>query len=159
MTNLATTLNALFTRDLRRLSQEIDAYTDETMLWQIAPGISNSAGNLCLHLLGNLNTYIGNELGKTGYVRDREREFSSKNVPKSILLAGIEAVTRVINEALSSLTDTQLSEPYPVEVLGYPMTIHYFLTHLSGHLNYHLGQIDYHRRLLTDGWRVTFVNQ
>ena len=48
-----------FNRDLKRLHKEIEAYTDEAVLWQKAEGISNPAGNLCLHLVGNLNEYIG----------------------------------------------------------------------------------------------------
>lgn len=153
------TFIALFTRDLNRLTREIDAYTDETVLWQTALGINNSAGNLCLHLLGNLNTYIGSTLGQSGYVRNREFEFSAKNVPKTVLLAGIDTLQQVLKTTLASMTDTQLSDPYPAQVLGYPMTVHYFLTHLNGHLNYHLSQINYHRRLLTSGQRVDFVNR
>lgn len=144
------TFVALFARDLKRLTNEIDGYADETLLWQTAPGITNSAGNLCLHLLGNLNYYVGTMLGQTGYVRDRDHEFAAKGIPKAELLAGIAALELLINKALLAITDAQLGEPYPIEVLGYPMTNHYFLTHLSGHLTYHLGQINYHRRLLAD---------
>ena len=158
MTTLPDTFATLLARDLNRLAQEINAYTDETLLWETAPGISNSAGNLCLHLLGNLNSYIGVELGQTAYVRDRNLEFSARDVPRIELLARISATRDVVTRALSAMNDTQLSAAYPADVLGYPMTVHYFLTHLVGHLNYHLGQIDYHRRLLTAGQRVDFVN-
>ncbi|CCH52134.1 hypothetical protein BN8_01108 [Fibrisoma limi BUZ 3] len=154
---LAKTFDILFARDLKRLLQQIEAYPDEAILWEVAPGISNSAGNLCLHLIGNLNTYIGKQLGGTNYVRDRDAEFSTKHVPRAELLAGLTTTSEVVSRTLSALPDDSFNEPYPEEVLGYPMTIHYFLTHLSGHLNYHLGQIDYHRRLLTKGQRVTYV--
>lgn len=155
---LTNTFKVLFTRDLKRLSQQIDSYQDEDKLWEIAPGISNSAGNLCLHLIGNLNTYIGLHLGGTGYIRDRAAEFSVKYVARTELLASLDQTSIMINEALSTLSDSQLENLYPADVLGYPMTIHYFLVHLSGHLNYHLGQIDYHRRLLTKGERVSYQN-
>ncbi len=151
-------LATLFHRDLTRLHQEIEAYPDEASLWQVAPGISNSAGNLVLHLVGNLSTYLGATLGQTGYVRDRDAEFSLKNVPKSALLSQVEAVQNVVDQVLRSLPADQLESPYPGDVLGYPMTTAHFLLHLHGHLNYHLGQIDYHRRLLTAGKRVEFVN-
>ena len=151
-------LATLFRRDLTRLHQEIEAYPDEASLWQVAPGISNSAGNLVLHLVGNLSTYLGATLGQTGYVRDRDAEFSLKNVPKSALLSQVEAVQNVVDQVLQSLPADQLERPYPGDVLGYPMTTAHFLLHLHGHLNYHLGQIDYHRRLLTAGKRVEFVN-
>ena len=153
---LTNTLITLFARNLSRLMQQIDAYDAEQKLWEVAPGISNSAGNLCLHLIGNLNAYIGATLGKTGYVRDRSAEFSAKHIPKAELLADLTSTKAMINATLSAIPDDQLSKLYPDEVLGYPMTIHYFLVHLSGHLNYHLGQIDYHRRLLTGAQRVTY---
>jgi uncharacterized damage-inducible protein DinB len=151
-------LTALFERDLKRLSQEIAAYDPETGLWEVAEGIRNSAGNLCLHLMGNLNFFIGTTLGQTGYVRNREAEFSLKNVPQSQLLQQIDATSRVVDEVIASLTADQLRANYPAEVLGYPMTTLYFLMHLHSHLTYHLGQIDYHRRLLTKGQAIQFVN-
>lgn len=150
------TFSTLFDRDLRRLTQQIDAYDDERTLWDVAPGISNSAGNLCLHLIGNLNQYIGATLGHTGYGRNRPAEFSVKHVPKADLLADLAQTRAMLRVTLSSLTDDQLHDPYPHDELGYPMTIHYFLVHLSGHLTYHLGQIDYHRRLLTQGQTIPY---
>ena len=76
---LIETLKTIFSRDLLKLKTEIELYKKEEKLWCTDKNISNSAGNLCLHLVGNLNTYIGNEIGKTGYVRNRELEFSQKN--------------------------------------------------------------------------------
>ncbi len=73
-------LSNIFVRDLNRLRNEIEQYKTEPNLWIVDSGISNSAGNLCLHLIGNLNTYIGAELGKSGYVRNRELEFSDKDI-------------------------------------------------------------------------------
>ena len=156
---LIETFSILFGRDVSRLSQQINAYADEDTLWAVVPGIHNSAGNLCLHLIGNLNSYIGATLGGTGYVRDRAAEFSTNGVPKRVLLARLDQTKAMINNTLSSafMPDSRLSDFYPDEVLGYPMTIHYFLTHLSGHLTYHLGQIDYHRRLLTNGSAIPYV--
>ncbi|MEP7144328.1 MAG: DinB family protein [Ferruginibacter sp.] len=142
-------IEQLFARDLQKLTKEIEAYEDESVIWQTINGINNSAGNLCLHLLGNLNTYIGSTLGNTGYIRNREQEFSLKNIPKSHLLEEIGKVKIIIENTINSLTDDQLSKNYPDDILGYPMSTHQFLIHLIGHLNYHLGQINYHRRILT----------
>ena len=141
-------LTTLFDRDLERLKQEIEAYQDEQALWRIAPGIHNSAGNLCLHLLGNLNTYIGAELGRIGYVRNRDLEFSAKDVPRADLLAGIDATRRIVAAALTSLPPEQLARDYPLLVFEAPTSLAYLLVHLTTHLTYHLGQINYHRRLL-----------
>ena len=141
----------LFERDIQRLYNEIQSYTNEQALWVLPPmTIHNSAGNLALHLSGNLNHFIGATLGNTGYVRDRDSEFSTKDVPKAELLLTIENVKSVVITTLEGLNDEQLNEDYPFEPLGYRMTTAYFLIHLSGHLNYHLGQINYHRRLLKD---------
>jgi uncharacterized damage-inducible protein DinB len=142
-------IHQLLTRDLDKLKREIEAYEEEALLWEISEGIANSAGNLCLHLLGNLNTYVGSMLGNTGYIRNRPAEFSQKNVPRAILLEEIDKLGIIINQALLSLPDQALKDTYPDQVLGVPMSTAHFLGHLAGHLNYHLGQINYHRRILT----------
>ena len=150
---VVTVLQTLFDRDLVKLAQEIDAYHDERVIWHKAPGIHNSAGNLCLHLLGNLNTYIGAELGRTGYVRDRDWEFAAPYVPRAELLAGIAATRRVVAAALTALPETQLATEYPRLVWEAPTSLGYLLQHLTTHLAYHLGQINYYRRLLDAGAR------
>ena len=145
---LIETLQTLFKRDLERLSQEIGLYQNEANIWITDGNISNSAGNLCLHLVGNLNTYIGGELGKTGYIRDRDLEFSQKNVPQAELIQMVENTRKVVEEALSEVTPDQLEAEYPLEVFAGKMSTQFFLVHLVAHLSYHLGQINYHRRLL-----------
>jgi uncharacterized damage-inducible protein DinB len=145
---LVQTLRTLFQRELVKLKGEIIAYQDETRLWVIDKGISNSAGNLSLHLIGNLNTYIGKELGGTNYVRNREMEFSQKNIPRTELLQKIDDTMLVVDNALDKITSRQLDEEYPAPVFDYKMTTCFFLVHLIAHLSYHIGQINYHRRLL-----------
>jgi uncharacterized damage-inducible protein DinB len=141
-------LKPLFARDLQRLKTEIAAYTNEALLWHTEKGIANSAGNLCLHLIGNLNTYLGAVLGNTGYVRQRELEFSLKDVPRAELLAKLDATAKVVNEVLDKLKPADLEKEYPMQVFEQPLTTAQFLAHLTTHLAYHLGQINYHRRLL-----------
>ena len=145
---LIETLQSLFTRDLNKLKSEIESYQNESQIWTIDKNISNSEGNLCLHLIGNLNTYIGAEIGKTGYIRNRELEFSLKDVPRSELISKIENTLLVVNNALDTLTETDLEAIYPLVVFEKEMPTGFFLVHLSTHLAYHLGQINYHRRLL-----------
>ncbi|MDQ6531687.1 DinB family protein [Flavobacterium sp. LHD-85] len=142
------TLKTLFNRDLDKLKFEIESYEFEKQIWAIDKNISNSAGNLCLHLIGNLNTYIGAEIGKTGYVRNRPLEFSLKDIPKSELIQKIEDTISVVNNALDNLTEADLEATYPQIVFEKEMSTGFFLIHLSTHLAYHLGQINYHRRLL-----------
>ncbi len=145
---LQTTLYRLFERDLTRLKVELNLYSDEQIIWQTTGQISNTAGNLTLHLLGNLNTYIGAVLGGTEYVRDRPAEFSLKNIPRESLLEQIDALLIVLKTTLSELPDTVLEEEYPLLVFEEKTSTEYFLVHLTTHLAYHLGQINYHRRLL-----------
>ncbi len=145
---LIETLKSLFNRDLLKLKSEIGLYQDEKNLWLTDKAIANSSGNLCLHLVGNLNTYIGKEIGKTHYVRNRELEFSLKDVPRTELLQKIDDTIQVVQNALNKMKAEDLSKEYPMLVFEKKTTTEYFLVHLIAHLGYHLGQINYHRRLL-----------
>ncbi|MNQ17855.1 hypothetical protein D3C85_308850 [compost metagenome] len=145
---LTETLKSLFNRDLNKLKVEIESYQNENQIWAIDKNISNSAGNLCLHLIGNINNFIGTELGNTGYVRNRPLEFSLKDIPRSEIISKIDETILVVNTTLDSLSETDLKAIYPQIVFEKEMTTEFFLVHLSTHLAYHLGQINYHRRLL-----------
>jgi len=138
----------IFERDLNKLITEINLYHDDNSLWVIKEGISNSAGNLCLHLTGNLNHFIGAVLGNSGYIREREKEFSSKNIARKDFISCIENTITVIKNSLTDLPSADLEKNFPVEVFGKPLTTGFLLLHLTTHLTYHLGQINYHRRLL-----------
>ena len=142
------TLQKIFKRDLEKLKQEIASYRDESNLWKIDKSIANSSGNLCLHLVGNLNAYIGAEIGKTGYVRNRDLEFSLKNIPQAQLVKMIEDTIVVVEDGLSKLNENDLEREYPLLVFKEKTSTGYFLIHLAAHLGYHLGQVNYHRRLL-----------
>lgn len=141
-------IQSLFIRDLNKLRTEIDAYSDEKNIWKTDKNISNSAGNLCLHLVGNLSHFVGAILGKSDYVRTRELEFSLKDAPRAELIQQIESTIEIVKSSLGRLSAEELIKEYPLEPFGYPMTTEYFLIHLFGHLSYHVGQINYHRRLL-----------
>ena len=142
------TLQKIFKRDLEKLKQEITSYRDENNLWVVDKSITNSAGNLCLHLVGNLNTYIGAEIGKTGYVRDRDREFSQKNIPQDELVKMIGDTITVVENGINKLKEEDLEKEYPLLIFKEKTSTGYFLIHLAVHLGYHLGQVNYHRRLL-----------
>lgn len=143
-------LSELFKRDLQVLKSEIEAYSLEGKLWSVDKGISNSAGNLCLHIIGNLNHFIGAILGDSGYIRKRDLEFSLKDVPRAKLLEQIDATVYVVERTLKQLTASDLEKEYKKSVFAQAMTTEYFLIHLAMHLAYHLGQINYHRRILDD---------
>ncbi|MBP8239382.1 MAG: DUF1572 family protein [Saprospiraceae bacterium] len=145
---LLSTLQEIFFRDINRLKSEIELYQNEADIWRIEKHISNSAGNLCLHLIGNLNAFIGAALGNTNYVRNRALEFSEKGVPRTELLNKIDETILVVNQSLQQLSEDDLKKDFPVLVFEEKTTTEFFLVHLATHLTYHLGQINYHRRLL-----------
>lgn len=141
-------LKKLFERDLEKLEQEVKAYSDSINLWRPLPGTLNPAGNLCLHICGNLRHFIGAVLGTSGYIRERSTEFTQNGLPPEDLVLLIRNTGNEIMPVLSELTNEKLNEPYPLLVFGKPMSTGYFLMHLYGHFNYHLGQINYHRRFV-----------
>ncbi len=145
---LKAALLEIFERDLNKLKDEINLYKDEESLWTITGEVSNSGGNLCLHLIGNLNHFIGALLSNSGFVRERESEFSSKNVSREELSENIEKTIKTVVESLAKLSDEDFDKDFPIEKHGTAQKIDYMLLHLLTHLNYHLGQINYHRRLL-----------
>jgi len=144
---LIETFKFLFNRDLLKLKQEIESYNNQSKLWYVEKGISNSAGNLCLHLIGNLNHFIGATIGNTGYVRNLELEFSQKNIPADELVNRINDTVVVIENALGKLSDDILNEDFPLLYNNEKVSTMLMLTHLLTHLDYHLGQINYYRRL------------
>ena len=141
-------ISKLIVRDLAKLQEEIQLYKNEAVIWKTDKQITNSAGNLALHLVGNLITYIGKELGQTGYVRNRDLEFSQKNVPRTVLVRMIAETSEVVISTLKNFDESKLSSDFPVVVFKEKTSTGYMLMHLTSHLAYHLGQVNYHRRLL-----------
>ena len=137
-----------FERDLLKLKEEINGYKNEADLWVVKNEISNSAGNLCLHLIGNLKHFIGATLGNTGYVRTRDLEFSSKNVPLQRLNEEIDLVLTVVKDTLGKLPAADYEKDFPLLMQNQTVSTGQMLLHLLTHLSYHLGQINYHRRLI-----------
>jgi hypothetical protein len=141
-------LNRLFQRDLDKLKLELELYQNEANLWKVQGEITNSAGNLTMHLLGNLKYFIGNDLGGIIYHRNREREFGAKGEPREGLRTEILEVKEILENTLLKIHPKRLEDMSLHVFFGQPMTIGFFLIHLYGHFNYHLGQINYHRRIL-----------
>src|SRR5437763_1980644 len=144
---LIETLMEVYERDLGKLREEISLYKNEESLWLVKGEIKNTAGNLCLHLVGNLNHFIGAALGKTAYKRDRDSEFALKNILQAELIKKVDDTTARVKNTLSKLSDEDFNKEYPLEFLGKKRTTGYLLVYLLSHFNYHLGQINYHRRL------------
>ncbi len=154
----ATDLAGLFRRDLTRLVQELNAFPGEETLWQVLPPIANPAGNLALHIEGNLREYVGRQLGKVPYSRQRDLEFSTQALGKENLIQRIEAVIELVPRVVSGLSGAELDAIYPEKVYSAPCATAQLLFSLYGHLSYHLGQIDYLRRILTKAAAIEFVS-
>lgn len=147
--SMTTDLTPLFRRDLTRLGQQLEAFSDDGALWETRPGVTNAAGNLALHIEGNLREYVGRQLGQRPYNRNRDLEFSSRGVSKDELVGRIADLKASIPVVIEGLTSEQIEKEYPELVLGVAISTGEFLIHLYGHLNWHLGQIDYLRRVIT----------
>ena len=144
-------LAALFRRDLAKFAKQIESFPTDELLWQTLPGVINPAGNLALHIEGNLSEFVGRQLGGLPYQRNRDLEFSSKEGTRADLSARLTKLSESIPAVIAGLTADQLEKEYPQLVLDRPMSSGEFLIHLYGHLNWHLGQVDYLRRLLIKG--------
>ncbi|MDR3680268.1 MAG: DUF1572 family protein [Flavipsychrobacter sp.] len=138
----------LYERDLLKFKEEISSFKNEDHIWEVKPGVTNSAGNLALHLLGNLNHFIGAQVANTGYIRQRDLEFAPESrVSQEMLIAEIEKAITVVTLALKGLSQEELNKLYPLEMFGKHST-QYYLIFFHSHLTYHLGQINYLRRIL-----------
>jgi len=144
----STELASLFSRDLNRLRKQIDSFPNDEALWQTLPGVINPAGNLALHIEGNLREYVGRQLGQVPYSRTRDLEFSLKGLSRDEVGSRLEELSQTIPSIIERLSQDQMEMEYPQVVLDAAMTTQQFLFHLYGHLNWHLGQMDYLRRVL-----------
>lgn len=136
-------------RELHSLRLELEAYPDEQLLWSLPPGCPNSAGTLALHLAGNLRHYIGAHLGGNGYVRNRDKEFAARNVPRAVILEQLSEAEAAIESTLPGLSEEQMALPFPEPIREHHLRTGELLLQLAVHLSYHLGQVSYHRRLVT----------
>ncbi len=142
-------ISEIIQRDLNKVKEELRQYNNTSDLWRVIPGISNSGGNLCLHLAGNLRHFIGAELGNTGYVRERDLEFIQKDLDTRFLIELTDITMAEVTSTLKQLDPARLTDDFPKEIGGIRRDTRYVLLHLMSHLGYHLGQINYHRRIVS----------
>lgn len=148
MVNYSAQFQEFFVLNLNNLKTELNTYKDEANIWKVDGKISNSAGNLTLHLIGNLNHFFGATLGHTGFIRDRETEFSAKGIARPILIEEIDKTIAMMEFVHEKLDNDDLERPFPIKKHDKEESTAHFMIHLFGHFTYHLGQINYHRRLL-----------
>ena len=147
MDTLSQDLQSLFERDLKRLIKNLEDLPEDK-LWETREGITNSCGVLVQHLVGNLNFFVGTGLGVTGFERERKKEFEPSYVPKDELIGDVRELIETLDLVFKKMDDEKLSGDYPMDI-PFDHSTQKFLAHLYGHLNYHLGQINYLRRMLS----------
>jgi hypothetical protein len=141
-------ITIFFERDLDKLIEEINSFKTENDIWKTKDGINNSAGNLTMHLFGNLNHFIGKTLANTDFVRKREEEFSVKDIPREKLVSDLKFLKETIKNTLPKLSEENLKKDFPLQIRDQTFSTENMLIFLLAHLNYHLGQINYLRRIL-----------
>ena len=125
--------------------QAAEPLTD-AQLWSKPVDPGNSIGHLLLHLTGNLNHFFGGQLGKTGYMRNREREFTLDRPPaRSQLFADYDGAVATFRRVVEGLDEAQLLAPHPEARFG---SVYKTLVHLVSHFALHRGQISYLVRLV-----------
>jgi hypothetical protein len=142
-------LQTILLRDIAGVERELGLYPDDQSVWKTLPGLPNPAGNLILHLTGNLQHFFGASLGNTGYVRDRDAEFTKTGMSRHDLKTELEASRQGVLAAFKNLTQEGLEHPFPVKITDAEFSTRLAILQLITHLAYHLGQIDYHRRIVT----------
>jgi hypothetical protein len=147
-------LSTLLVRELDTLIREVELCPDDASLWKTVTGVSNSCGTLALHCAGNLQHYVGAVLGGTGYVRDRPREFSQRTGTRAEVTAELRRARQAVGETLATLPPSVLDTEFPESVAGVRLPTRLFLLHLAVHLGFHVGQVDYLRRILNGDART-----
>ena len=142
-------INRLLLRDLATFRREVELFPDDTSLWRSAPGVTNSAGNLALHIAGNLRHFVGANLGGTGYIRNRDAEFATREGTRASVAQELAAAEAEVAATLAKLDDAALQQPYANGPKGVEVTTQRWLIHLASHAAFHLGQAGYLRRILT----------
>ncbi len=141
---------ALLDRELAGFQRELDLFPDDEALWRTLPGVSNSAGNLALHVAGGLQHYVGAVLGGSAYVRNRDGEFSRRTGSRGELVEELRKAAVAVRTVVPNLTNAVLEHDFPEAVIpDRRIQTLRFLMHLCAHASFHLGQAGYLRRGLT----------
>ncbi len=149
MSSLTSILTTQIVRELQGFIREIEAFPSDDSVWHTRRGVTNSAGNLALHVCGNLQDFVGRVLGGTSYVRNRELEFSQREGTRASLVAELRTTIGVIESVMPELSDEAMAGNYPMPLAGKTINTTAFLVHLAAHLAFHLGQAGYLRRVIT----------
>jgi hypothetical protein len=138
----------LYKRELEKLKLEILSYESDELLWKQFEG-TVPAGNICLYLTGNLQHYIGNIVGDSGYIRNKEAEMKARNLSRERLTEEIDATRNTVVNTLEEVSKTDLQKIFPTNEFEEPVTTEYYLIHLLKNFSFYFGQIKYHHQLVS----------
>lgn len=139
----------IIVRDLNKVKEEVSAYREDSHMWIIPDGVNNSGGTLALHLAGNIRHFIGHLLGQSGYERQRDMEFSARDLSREEILTALGHAIQDVKETMPRLDRPALESAFPSDVFGTGRSVEDILLVLTTHLSYHLGQLNYHRRMVS----------
>jgi uncharacterized damage-inducible protein DinB len=147
--SIASDISRVLVRELESLQREIALFPDDESVWKALPGVTNSAGNLALHVAGNLRHFVGATLGQTGYLRDRPAEFSRRSGTRAEVMAELQNAIVDVQATLSHISVERWHAEYPIAVRDVHAPTALYMLHFCSHAAFHLGQVDYLRRILT----------
>lgn len=137
----------LYTREIDKLKNEVLNFESDEQLWKTPEPQITPAGNTCLYLAGTLQHYIGNIMGDSGYIRNKEAEMKARNVPRERLLEEIDNTKQVVIDTLEQISKTELQKVFPTNEFEEPITTEFYLIHLLKNVGFHVGQISVLRQL------------
>jgi hypothetical protein len=139
---LSAALTSRYTANAARV-RELAASLTNAQFWQKPFPFGNSFGHLVLHLTGNLNYYIGAQIAKTGYVRDRPREFSDPNPPsKDEALKRFDAAVAMVVKTVQGQAPEDWSAEYSGAGADAKNRLEMILQ-CAAHMQHHIGQMIY----------------
>lgn len=145
---ITTILIDLYCKELDKLKDEINAYENDELVWKLTDQVQVTGGNICLYLAGNLQHYIGNMIGDSGYIRNKEAELKAKNVSRERLMEEIENTRQIVVDTLEQVSKAELLKVFPTKDFEESVTTEFYLVHLLNNFCFHLGQINFHRKLV-----------
>jgi uncharacterized damage-inducible protein DinB len=153
MSQLTKVIVAAFAQECRTRAADLHKWVDpltEEQFWRKPFNFGNSVGHLVLHLTGNLSYYIGAQVAKTGYIRDRDLEFTESRRPsKSQVLRKFDDTIAMVIATIETQSEADWTAAYAAEREPEAQDRFTIFLRCASHLYHHVGQINYLSRELT----------
>ena len=145
---VANGLAAYYEYVAEHLHKWVDPLTNE-QFWRKPYPYGNCVGHLVLHLTGNLSYYIGARVAETGYVRNRDKEFTDRNPPhKDEALRAFDRTVAMVVATIRKQGKEDWEKPYTAELEPEAENRFQIFVRCAGHAYHHVGQIVYLSREL-----------